>query len=111
VFRVSDRAAQALLRIFQERGLNPSLGLRIAFPPDPGGAFRYVFRFEAESRPEDLRIAAGPLEILLDPQLAAKLEEVELDYLDDLLNRGFRFRGDPRPGCGSSCGSGSSLEV
>ena len=111
MFRVSDRALHVLLGMLEEQGLDPACGLRITPHPTPGEGFRFLFRFAPEPILDDRIVQVGPLSIRLDPGTFTRLEGVELDYVDDLLNRGFRFRGAEDGGCGCSGTRDSALEV
>lgn len=113
MLRISERAREALLSLLRDKGLSPGIGLRIGLHPAPEGGFRYLFRFGPEHREGDTLVPVGPLTIRLDPRACEALDGVELDFVEDLLNRGFRFRGgEPDPGgCGCSHEVAGGLEV
>jgi iron-sulfur cluster assembly protein len=92
VLHISKRAEEELLAILAGRGFSSEAGLRISILSEPQEGYRYRFHFGVEEAEGDALVQAGPLVVRLDPSACRALEEVELDFLEDLLNRGFVFR-------------------
>ena len=51
---------------------------------------------------------SGQLRIVTDPESAEYLDGIEIDYSDDLIRSGFRFR---NPNSSGACGCGSSFKA
>ena len=52
--------------------------------------------------------ASGGVRILADRNSSQHVDGLEIDYSDDLINLGFRFR---NPNASKACGCGSSFAV
>lgn len=104
MLRFTPRALAELRKILAGRGLEPGRGLRISRHPDPSQGFRYLFEVAPAVAREDRVLDLEDLRVVLDPAAAEALAGYQVDFLDDLLNRGFVFR-SPDAGAGSGCGT------
>ena len=69
----------------------------------------YSAAVDDHADPADLTLyESGNLRIATDPQSAACLDGLQIDYSDDLIRSGFRFS---NPKAGGSCGCGASFKA
>ncbi len=96
--RLTARARDALAALLAEKGLPPDLPIRIRLgATTPVESF--VFEFGSQPGPEDACEESQGLRLVLDPAARARLETTEIDYLDDLLDRGFTFSSGSSGSC------------
>ena len=69
--------------------------------------FQYGFTFD-ERREDDSLIAAGDIQVLVDPQSAMYLQGATVDWQEGLSGAGFVVR---NPNASGSCGCGMSFSV
>jgi len=108
IIRVSDRALAELRDIFAAEAPPSDVGLRLGVVG--GGCSGLQYRMElSEQRANDTVVAfEGGVTVLLDPKSAIYLKDVELDFKDGLLDKGFVFR---NPNASNTCGCGDSFTV
>lgn len=69
----------------------------------------YSAAIDTDPATSDLTLyASGPLRIVTDLTSARYLDGLHIDYSDDLIRSGFRFR---NPKAGGSCGCGASFKA
>ena len=81
------------MRIFVEKG--GCAGMQYGMTLDRAGELDRV-------------VESGGVKVIVDPESAAFLEGVTLDYADDLAGAGFRIK---NPNAVRSCGCGTSFET
>ena len=102
-------AAIAHVKHLLERQNIPDHYLRIGVAGGGCSGLSYKLSTEAEAGATDKVIEAGEgLKLLVDLKSSLYLAGMELDYSDDLMNAGFKFR---NPNAKSSCGCGESFGV
>ncbi len=88
----SPSARAEIDRLRQQAEIAPAtpLALRIL----PGGCQGKIYDFDLKPAPapEDCPFDCGGLSVLISPQHFADLSGVEIDYSEDLVGGGFRFR-------------------
>jgi iron-sulfur cluster assembly protein len=83
--------------------------LRIGIVPGGCSGHTYSAAMDDELFINDLILhESGGLRIVTDPDSAQWMDGLEIDYSDDLVRSGFRFR---NPNSGGSCGCGSSFKA
>lgn len=83
--------------------------LRISVIPGGCSGQTYSAAVDDEMFAADLILyESGRLRIVTDPDSAEFLEGLEIDYSDDLIRSGFRFR---NPNASGSCGCGASFKA
>ncbi|MGD9612754.1 MAG: HesB/IscA family protein [Kiritimatiellia bacterium] len=83
--------------------------LRIGVVPGGCSGQTYSAAVDTEADPADLLLYESEgLRIATDPRSAAYLDGLHIDYSDDLIQSGFRFR---NPQAGGSCGCGASFKA
>ncbi|MDY6942194.1 MAG: iron-sulfur cluster assembly accessory protein [Pseudomonadota bacterium] len=104
---LTESAQKAVLR-FIRGAETPVAGLRIAVAGGGCSGMQYSLALEATKAAEDTVVECGEVKVLVDPQSAAMLQGVTVDFLDSVDGSGFKFM---NPNASASCGCGSSFSV
>ncbi|MGI8826614.1 MAG: HesB/IscA family protein [Chloroflexota bacterium] len=100
--RAADELKKALGTAEPEQTVN---GVRVMVQSACGcGTAHFAMGFD-DAQPEDDRIDLGGVTLLIDPDSAPYLENAEVDYSDDLMQKGFRINA-PQSSGGGGCGCG-----
>ncbi|MSQ42001.1 MAG: iron-sulfur cluster assembly accessory protein [Dehalococcoidia bacterium] len=103
-FTVTDKAAENLLTIVGERARD---GQGVRLLARQGGCAcsgsSFVMGFDV-AQDQDAVIEVRGIRFILDPLAAEKLEGGSIDYVDDVMRKGFAIEA-PNAG-GGSCGCG-----
>lgn len=83
-------------------------GLRVGVKAGGCSGFSYVFRWEAEPRPDDEVFEADDMRIFVDPKSYKYLRGTVLDCDASMLGQSLIFR---NPNARSECGCGLSFDV
>ena len=103
--QVTTKALAAL----RQHELQDGCFLRISVVAGGCSGHTYAAEIDDEFFITDLVVyESGPLRIVTDPDSAEFLDGLEIDYSDDLIRSGFRFK---NPRAGGSCGCGSSFKA
>ncbi len=105
-FAVSARAAERISEIIAETG-GPQ-ALRVAVLAGGCSGFQYRFELDGTRADDDLVVAAGAAEVVVDPASLDLLAGAELDYTDELMGSHFVVR---NPNATSACGCGTSFAI
>lgn len=104
---LSPRAVQEIEKVLEEQKLPAESVLRLGVKGGGCSGFSYFMGFDHEQQGDDVLHFNG-LKVVVDPKSSTYLSEVELDFNEDVLNRGFVFK---NPTAKSSCGCGHSFSV
>ena len=107
MINITEKAQEEFSRIMQEEGLKAE-GIRMGVKGGGCSGFTYVMSFESEKKEGDITLNADRVPLFIDPKSFVYLEGMEIDYVADLLNRGFKFN---NPNASKSCGCGTSFAV
>lgn len=100
---ISERAQQELIRL----EVGGAQFLRISVIPGGCSGMTYSASIDATLTDEDETLyVEGPIRVVADQGSAPFLDGLEIDFSDDLVTSGFRFR---NPNAAKSCGCGSSF--
>lgn len=102
---LTDRALAAL------RDLALPAGAFVRIGVVPGGCSGHTYSAVVDDRADPADVAlveSGTVWVVTDPRSAGFLDGLEIDYSDDLIQSGFRFR---NPKAGGSCGCGASFKA
>ena len=105
-FAVSPRAAERIAEIVADTGRRQAL--RVAVLAGGCSGFQYKFELDETRQDDDLVVAAGPAEVVVDPASLDLLAGAELDYTDELMGSHFVVR---NPNATSACGCGTSFAI
>ncbi len=87
---------------------HPDGALRVAVRNGGCSGMRYELLFDEERKEDDLELEFFGLRIWIDPESARFLEDVTIDYSDDLNDAGFKIQ---NPGATETCGCGESFAL
>lgn len=107
MIKLSKAAADEIKRLQARR---QKQGARLRFGVQAGGCadFYYTLDFDEVLNPGDRIYDSGDIEIIVDEKSVNYINELTLDYSEDLMGGGFRFH---NPKAVESCGCGNSFRV
>lgn len=107
MIKLSKAAADEIKRLQARRQKQDA---RLRFGVQPGGCadFYYTLDFDKALNPGDRIYASGDIEIIVDEKSVNYINELTLDYSEDLMGGGFRFH---NPKAAESCGCGNSFRI
>ncbi|MEO0434654.1 MAG: iron-sulfur cluster assembly accessory protein [Cyanobacteria bacterium J06656_5] len=85
-----------------------SRGVRLAVKDGGCNGYEYDIKVVNTPNPDDEITEAGSLKVFIDPQSAPLLDGVMVDYIDSLLESGFKFT---NPNATDTCGCGKSFQA
>ena len=103
---ITRAAAEQIQRVLDERG--QGLGLRVSVKPSGCSGYSYVLDFADEARDDDVRFEDHGASVYVAPDAVEMLDGSEVDYVNEGLNRFFRFN---NPNVKDQCGCGESFTV
>lgn len=78
-------------------------GLRFRAVPGGCAGYTYEITFTNEKKAEDVQLEQHGLKVFIDKESASIVKGAEVDYVDGLVNAGFKIKNSAKTGCG--CGS------
>lgn len=103
-----SKAAVAEIRRLQLRRHNPQARLRLGVKDGGCSALYYTIDFDEVVQEGDRIYDCSGLAVIVDSKSLKALNELTLDYSEDLMGGGFRFH---NPNALESCGCGNSFRV
>lgn len=103
---LTESAAEHVLR--QLKGHGHAVGLRVGVRTAGCSGLTYVLDFAEEIAPGDHVFEERGVRLVVDPDSLAYIDGSVLDYVEDGLNRSFKFR---NPNVKDTCGCGESFNV
>jgi iron-sulfur cluster assembly protein len=105
---LTPRAAEHVKTLFARKGL-PEAFLRVAVSGGGCSGMSYKLDVATERGAADRVVPCeGGVQVLVDAKSSLYVAGIEIDYDDDLMNAGFKFR---NPNAKSSCGCGESFST
>ena len=95
------------IRLIQKENKPSDVGLRIGVRAGGCSGMSYMLGFDTAHSDDQIEEHDG-VKVLVDPQSAAYLSGIEIDYVDGLQGKGFTFK---NPNAQRSCGCGESFSV
>lgn len=109
---ISERAVKELkIAIEEHKSKNPDVSemyVRIGVKGGGCSGYQYTLVLEESKNPKDQLININDIEIVVDQRSALYLEGTNLDFVDELNNRGFKFN---NPSVIRTCGCGQSFSM
>jgi Fe/S biogenesis protein NfuA len=92
---ITESAKRKILSVIQAQG-KPGDGLRIAIVGRSSAGFTYDMHLieEGEAEAEDIVVDTGDFPVIIDSGSASHMQDVIIDYVEDLQQSGFRI-GNP----------------
>jgi len=102
--------AELRLRTFVRGTPNatPDRGIRLAVKAGGCNGYEYDIKVADAPNPDDQVVRSGNLRIFIDPQSVPLLEGIVVDYIDGILESGFKFI---NPNATGTCGCGKSFQA
>ncbi|MFZ9740093.1 MAG: HesB/IscA family protein [Prochlorotrichaceae cyanobacterium] len=86
----------------------PSRGIRLAVKDGGCNGYEYDIKISDSPNPDDEVMLSGNLQVFVDPKSAPLLDGIVVDYVDGLLESGFKFI---NPNATDTCGCGKSFQA
>lgn len=102
--------AEFRLRSFIQGSANPlpTKGIRVGVSDGGCSGYQYTMDIVDEAKPDDLIEQQGRVPIYVDRQSAPLLNGVVIDFVEGLMDSGFKFS---NPNATDSCGCGQSFQA
>ena len=104
---LTERAGAHVKTLFERKG-TPDAFLRVAVGGGGCSGMSYKLDVATEKTPTDRVIDTAGIQVLVDIKSSLYVAGIEIDYDDDLMNAGFKFR---NPNAKTSCGCGESFST
>ena len=102
---LTDSAVSKVDELLSAEG-DEDLALRVSVRPGGCSGFSYEMYFDNERATDDMSVAFGSVDVVVDPSSAQLLEGATLDYKDGLTDAGFSIN---NPNAQRTCGCGQSF--
>lgn len=87
---------------------DPDKGIRLGVSDGGCNGYQYTLDVANQPKSDDVIQQHGKVRIFIDPQSAALLEGVVVDFVDSMLESGFKFS---NPNATDTCGCGKSFQA
>ncbi len=105
MIHLTEQAIQRIRKVVERENL---AGLRLGVRGGGCDGLTYMIQFEKESRPRDNVFDYDGVKVFVDPKSLPYLEEMTLDFRQDLMQQTFVFH---NPNAKHSCSCGTSFSV
>ena len=106
MIHLTDGAKNEIKRLLEKEG-KPELGLRMGVEGGGCSGFSYSLGFDS-AKEGDKTFEVDGIKVMVDSKSLLYLAGTQLDYIDTLQEKGFKFE---NPNAKKSCGCGSSFGV
>ena len=106
VVSVTESAAQQIKRLLDQEGKAETHALRMKVVGGGCSGLQYQLAFDDQVRENDAEIEANGVRVRIDEKSALYLVGTTLDYVDTLMESGFKIQ---NPNAKSTCGCGQSF--
>jgi iron-sulfur cluster assembly protein len=104
---LTERAAEQIAKVMLEEGMNAiDNGVRVGVKGGGCSGLQYDMSFVDGPNESDFGEEQHGVNVIIDPFSAAHLEGTIIDYVETLLDAGFKFE---NPQATRTCGCGSSF--
>ncbi|MBE9183192.1 iron-sulfur cluster assembly accessory protein [Microcoleus sp. LEGE 07076] len=107
MIHLTQTAATEVKRL-KSKHSNPNAFFRLGVESIGCSGLSYTMGFEDAPGPEDAVCESEGVRVAIDPQHLKYLDELTLDYSEDLMGGGFRFH---NPNAAQSCSCGNSFSA
>ena len=106
VVNVTESAAQQIKRLLDQEGKLETHALRLKVVGGGCSGLQYQLAFDDQVRENDAELEASGVRVVVDEKSALYLVGTTLDYVDTLMESGFKIQ---NPNAKSTCGCGQSF--
>lgn len=103
---VTESAARQIKRLLDQEGKTDSHALRMKVVGGGCSGLQYQLAFDDQVRDGDTEIESGGVRVRVDEKSALYLVGTSLDYVDTLMESGFKIE---NPNANTTCGCGQSF--
>ncbi len=103
---LTDRAANHVRKFLAKQG--KGIGLRVGVKPTGCSGYQYIIEAAASINEHDKAFESNGVKVIVDEQSLKYLAGIELDFVRNGLNEGFKFN---NPNVQETCGCGESFNV
>lgn len=103
---LTEKSANKIKEILKEQNVNEQPLLRVGIKAGGCSGFTYVLDFDTKPSKFDKYFESNDLGILCDKKSLLYLKGMEIDWSDNLMDRGFKFN---NPIAKTSCGCRTSF--
>jgi iron-sulfur cluster assembly protein len=103
-----SQAALAEVKRLRLKHPHPDAAFRLGAKPGGCSDFYYTLEFSEVRQSGDRVWDYHGIQIVVDPQSITYVDELTLDYSEDLMGGGFRFH---NPSAAQHCGCGNSFSI
>ena len=103
---LTEKAANKILSIMKEQGVSNDTVVRVGVKGGGCSGFTYTVDFESRKGKFDLEFESFGLGILVDKKSHLYIKDTEIDWSDNLNDRGLKFN---NPSAKGSCGCRTSF--
>ena len=101
-------AAHEAIRRFIKCSESPVAGLRVFIEGGGCSGFKYGLRLEQSKSEDDFEFDLEGITLLVDPMSRTMIDGLSVDFVDTLIQTGFKFN---NPNASGSCACGESFFV
>jgi iron-sulfur cluster assembly accessory protein len=105
---VTEAAASQIKRLLDQEGKAQSHALRMKVVGGGCSGLQYQLMFDDQARENDQQVELGGVRVVVDEKSALYLVGTTLDYVDTLMESGFKIQ---NPNAKNSCGCGQSFSA
>ena len=99
---------ELMVKEIESNNLTEDAGLRLMVVGGGCSGFSYKMGFDENISEQDKIMDIDGVKILIDEKSSLYLQEVEVDFQDSLMGKGFVFN---NPNASGTCGCGSSFSI
>ena len=106
--QVTEAAAGQIRRLLDSEGKSATHALRMKVIGGGCSGLQYQLMFDDQAKESDEQVAASGVRVVVDEKSALYLVGTTLDFVDTLMESGFKIQ---NPNAKSSCGCGQSFSA
>ena len=103
---LTEKAANKILSIMKEQGVSNDTVVRVGVKGGGCSGFTYTVDFDSRKSKFDLEFESFGLSVLVDKKSHLYIKDTEIDWSNDLNDRGLKFN---NPSAKGSCGCRTSF--
>jgi iron-sulfur cluster assembly protein len=107
LIKVTPNAARKVIALLQKQG-RPGGVLRVAVVGGGCSGLQYEMDLQDQPASRDILVESSGIKVVVDPKSALYVTGSELDFVDALLEGGFKIK---NPNAASSCSCGKSFSA